>query len=58
MQKETSTIHSLLGVNVIDDYESGKTKLKKSKKWNIIHDSIIFIDECSMIDSELFETHS
>lgn len=54
-KKETSTIHSLLGINVIDDYESGKTKLKKGKKWNVIHDSIIFIDECSMIDSELFK---
>lgn len=49
------TIHSLLGLMVTDDMDTGRTNLKRSRNWNVVNDSIIFIDECSMIDSELYK---
>lgn len=53
--RETKTIHNLLGLIVLDNYETGESKLKKTKKWNIIQNAVIFIDECSMINSELYK---
>lgn len=53
-KENIQTIHSLLGVTVYTDYDSGKQSLKM-KKVKSIFDSIIFIDECSMIDDELLD---
>lgn len=51
---ETSTIHSCLGLTISQNYETGKTELKRNKgNAKIIRDSIIVIDEASMIDRDL-----
>lgn len=51
--RPASTIHSFLGLKVQDDYESGRSKLTKTKNWTVHRNKIIFIDECSMIDTPL-----
>lgn len=51
----TQTIHSYLGLNIQDDYKTGTTKLVRKKNSLIKNNEIIFIDECSMIDSALYE---
>lgn len=51
--RPTETIHSFLNLKVQDDYVTGKSKLSKTRKWVVHENKIIFIDECSMIDSEL-----
>lgn len=52
--EETSTIHSLLGLAVFENYETGTNTLRKVKD-NLINHSIVFIDECSMINKELYD---
>jgi exodeoxyribonuclease-5 len=49
------TIHSLLGLRVKNDFTTGKTKLilTNSALARQFNDSLIFIDEASMIDREL-----
>lgn len=54
-KKDTCTIHSLLNLKVIEDINSGRTLLQKTRNWKIIENTIIFIDECSMIDSDLYK---
>lgn len=51
--RPTTTIHSFLGLRVKENYFSGKTELQKTGKWRVHQQEIIFIDECSMIDSAL-----
>lgn len=54
--RTTQTIHSFLNLTLFEDYETGKSKLTKNPKTWVVHgQKIIFIDECSMIDSQLFE---
>jgi exodeoxyribonuclease-5 len=53
LQKSTRTIHSLLGLKVYEDYSSGDTKLSKTPNTKEIFNSIVFIDECSLIDYRL-----
>jgi exodeoxyribonuclease-5 len=49
-----TTIHSLLSLTVKDNYHTGKTELRQSNKaFSRIHNSVIFIDEASMINEEL-----
>jgi len=55
IDKHTATIQSLLGLVVMNDYKTGEQKLRKANKDTLISNSIIFIDECSMIDSQLFK---
>ena len=50
-----STIHSLLGLRVQNNYETGETNLVKINKADFITDSLIFVDESSYIDSQLAE---
>lgn len=52
-KRPTQTIHSFLGLIIKNDYETGKTHLRKNHNWTIHKNLIIFIDECSMIDSDL-----
>lgn len=51
--RPSSTIHSFLGLKVQDDFETGRSKLSKTKNWTVHQKKIIFIDECSMIDTPL-----
>lgn len=53
-QRPTSTIHSFLGLKVQDDLKTGRSKLTKiTGTWQVHQNKIIFIDECSMIDTPL-----
>jgi exodeoxyribonuclease-5 len=52
----TQTIHSLLSLTVKNDNYTGKTYLhRRDRSFSKIYNSIIFIDEASMIDDELEE---
>lgn len=49
-----TTIHSFLGVVPKTDYSTGRTHLKRTNKYQVHQDKIIFIDEASMVDKELY----
>lgn len=51
----TRTIHNLLGLIVKPNFSTGEEELKASGKTQIIKRTVIFIDECSMIDNQLFD---
>lgn len=51
--RETSTIHSFLGLKVQNDFSSGSVKLVKTKNYKVISDTLIVIDEASMVDRNL-----
>lgn len=53
--EEAQTIHSRLGLVMYDDYSTGEQKLKKGKKWDILKNTILFIDEYSYINNELLD---
>lgn len=55
MQDECGTIHSALGLRVLSDYDSGKTKLIRTDKSEVIDNTILVIDEASMVDSPLLK---
>lgn len=48
-----STIHSLLGLRVQEDYKTGETKLAVRKGAEIAEGKLIFVDEASYIDKAL-----
>lgn len=47
------TIHSLLGLRVQKDYNTGETYLTVSRNSEVQRDKLIFIDEASFIDQKL-----
>ena len=49
------TIHSLLGLKVMQNFSNGTTSLKKTGKYQVMHNSLIIIDEASMIDVQLLK---
>lgn len=51
--RPTSTVHSFMNLTVKDDYSTGRSFIKKTATWTVHQRKIIFIDECSMIDSDL-----
>ena len=53
--RPTETAHAFFNLKVVDDYTTGKSKCTKSNMWTVHSKMIIFIDECSMIDSDLYE---
>ena len=53
VNRPTSTIHSYLNLRVVEDFKTGKTSLSRTRDWSVLQNKIIFIDECSMIDSDL-----
>jgi len=55
VNRATSTVHSYFNLVVKDDYATGTTILKKTDRWVIHRNQIIFIDEASMIDTELWK---
>ena len=54
VKRPTSTIHSFLNLRVSEDYQTGKTLLSRTRDWQVHRHKIIFIDEASMIDSDLY----
>ena len=55
VQRPVGTVHSFFNLVLRDDYSTGQTKIFKSKKWGIHEKMIIFVDESSMIDTELWK---
>lgn len=53
--RPTSTVHSFFGLKVMDDYSTGDSKVTKSNSWTVHNNLILFIDEASMIDKQLYE---
>jgi len=51
----TKTIHSLLGLIVEDDYRTGKSKLRRAKDYKPLANTVLFIDEASMINLDLLK---
>lgn len=51
--RTASTIHSLLRLVVKDDYSTGRSTLTRAKNWEMRTHQIIFVDEASIIDSDL-----
>jgi hypothetical protein len=53
--RPTDTIHSFLGIKPKEDYTTGRTRLVQTKNWKVHERLIIFVDECSMVDSLLYK---
>lgn len=53
--RPTSTVHSFFGLKVVDDYKTGVSTITKSNSWNVYNNLILFIDEASMIDKQLYD---
>lgn len=51
--KQAQTVHSLLGIAVTTDFASGRQTLRRKPTSPILRDSLLVIDECSMIDRQL-----
>lgn len=52
--RPASTVHSFFGLKVFDDYATGESKVTKSNNWTVHQGIILFIDEASMIDRDLY----
>lgn len=48
------TVHSFLGLKVNNDFRTGQTYLKRTGNWSTHSHLLVFIDECSMVDQELY----
>jgi ATP-dependent exoDNAse (exonuclease V) alpha subunit len=51
---KAETIHSILGLTLINDYQTGKKRLILKRNAVPIYNQLIMIDEASMINDELF----
>lgn len=51
--RPTSTIHSMLGLKVQDDFQTGRSKLIQTNNWTVHENKILFVDECSFMDTPL-----
>lgn len=54
--RPAGTIHSFLNLRVTNDFNTGRSKLTKTNAWTVHQKLILFVDESSMIDSDLFKT--
>lgn len=52
---ECSTIHSFLGLRVVKDYDTGESRLAPKKANDYKYGYLLFIDEASMVNSELLQ---
>jgi energy-coupling factor transporter ATP-binding protein EcfA2 len=48
-----TTIHSFLGLTVMNDFETGRSKITRKGNAEVKENTLIVVDECSMVDSEL-----
>lgn len=55
VNRPTKTVHSFFNLTVYDDYKTGATQIRKTKNWTVHGGKIIFVDECSMVDTELWK---
>lgn len=51
--RPAQTTHSFFNLKVKDDYSTGRSNIVKTSSWKVHTNSIIFVDECSMIDRQL-----
>ena len=54
-RRPTSTIHSFLALKPANDFTDGTSSLQRRKDWKVHTRKIIFIDECSMMDTPLWQ---
>ena len=54
IHKPALTIHSHLCLKVYENHNTGETTLEKRPDYYIHQNELVFIDECSMIDSKLW----
>ncbi len=54
--KPVQTIHSYLGLKVKENWKTGKVTLEKTSNYKIRNGVVLFIDESSMIDMDLYKT--
>jgi hypothetical protein len=52
--RPSGTIHSFLNLRVKDDFSTGQSSLVRTQNWVVRSRTILFIDECSMIDKALY----
>jgi hypothetical protein len=55
LREPVTTIHSLLGLKVSPDYRTGKITLEQTHRTRKLGNSLIFVDEASMISNELID---
>lgn len=51
--RPTSTLPSFLNLKVQDDFKTGKSKLIKTERFCVHERKILFVDECSMVDTPM-----
>jgi exodeoxyribonuclease V len=49
------TVHSFLNLKVTPDPRSTQSKIAKTPKWEVHRNTLIFIDEASMVDKTLYQ---
>jgi hypothetical protein len=52
-KRPVETIQKFLNLVVRDDWDTGRSKLQKNNNWHVHIGKIIFIEECSMVDTPL-----
>jgi ATP-dependent exoDNAse (exonuclease V) alpha subunit len=52
---DATTIHSLLGLKVVNNIKTGKTELERKKDYAPLYNKLFIIDEASMIDDNLLK---
>lgn len=56
VRQPVGTLQSFLNLTVSNDYSTGRSNIKKTSRWTIHANKVIFIDEASMLDTPLFAT--
>ena len=51
--RPTETVHSFMNLTVKDDFKTGRSVIAKTRSWVVHERKIIFVDEGSMIDTDL-----
>ena len=51
--RPTSTVQSFLNLKVSEDYSTGKSSLTKTNQWRVHNKIVLFVDECSLVDTPL-----
>lgn len=54
VKRATRTVHSFFNLIVKDNFQTGKSEIIRTAAWVVHQNKIIFIDESSMIDTELW----
>lgn len=54
--EEAHTVHKTLGLIVKNDYTTGLTKVIKTKKSQVLENTLLIVDEASMVNKQLLTT--